>query len=311
MDLIDRKILCCLDADCRTPIAQIAKRLRISRSVAAYRIQQLESQGIIRRYICSINTGSLGYTTYKIYFKIRTGADQEFVQHLLASKCVIHCLKTEGAYEYSISVAAKSILELDEFLAEIKSKFRDLIRDYTVSLHVYTKIFKLDKLLLGHAQLKMEQYASGKDAQIDEKDKLILRTLAQEANMPLVTIAQKTGLTVDIVKYRLKQLGPIIISNRIMIDMPKIGYHHYVIMLRTRATKPEEEKLVTWCRLKENVLYCSKRIGEFDFEVNAAIKDIDDLNAFLASLKEECGDIIDSHEIIINTKLLKLNYVPF
>ena len=107
MDLIDRKILCSLDADCRTPIAQIAKRLRVNRNVVAYRIQQLEQQGIIKRYICSINTGSLGYTTYKIYFKIRTGADQQLVEHLLASKCVIHCLKTEGAYEYSISVAVK------------------------------------------------------------------------------------------------------------------------------------------------------------------------------------------------------------
>ena len=70
MDVTDRKILYELDVNCRTPISKIAKKIRVGRDVAAYRIRKLESRGIITKYICSVNLGMLGYKTYKIYFKI-------------------------------------------------------------------------------------------------------------------------------------------------------------------------------------------------------------------------------------------------
>ena len=35
----------------------------------------------------------------------------------------------------------------------------------------------------------------------------------------------------------------------------------------------------------------SKRIGEYDFEINAVIKDINELNNFLSKIKKEFGDI--------------------
>ena len=78
-----------------------------------------------------------------------------------------------------------------------------------------------------------------------------------------------------------------------------------------QATKKDEENLLAWCASKENVLYSTKRIGYFDFEINAAITDINDLNDFLSEFKKKFPNIIDSYELIINSQLLKLNYVPF
>ena len=90
------------------------------------------------------------------------------------------------------------------------------------------------------------------------------------------------------------------------------SYYHYVVMLRMKqATKNDEEKLVNWCSFKKNILFCTKRIGSFDFEINAAITDINDLNSFLSELRKEFGGFINNYELIINSKLLKLNYVPF
>lgn len=42
MDLIDKKLLCLLDINSRTPISIIAKTLKISRNVTDYRIRRLE-----------------------------------------------------------------------------------------------------------------------------------------------------------------------------------------------------------------------------------------------------------------------------
>ena len=110
MDQIDKKILCELDLNCRTPVTKIAKKLRINRNVADYRIKNLQNEGIISNYITAINLGKLGYKTYKIYFKIRRepNLEKEFISYLKEAKEIIQLVKTEGSADYSISIATKS-----------------------------------------------------------------------------------------------------------------------------------------------------------------------------------------------------------
>ncbi len=318
MDLLDKRIICELDKNCRVSLSHMAKTLRTNRNVLAYRIKKLEDKGVIKNYICSINLGKLGYKTYKIQLKTWSGKRSEidFVETVKKDKQIISFLKTEGSFDYSISIAVKSITELDNFLMELKTKFKDLIKDYHISIVVYSKVFKATKFLLDEKQPipKFERY-SGEDTlvKIDDKDKRILRELAQNSNLSIVELAKKTRLSIDIVKYRLKNLSKDLINSyRAMININQLGYYPYVFLLRIKqATKKDEARLVSWCALKMNVLFCTKRIGYYDFAINVAIKDIDDFNSFLAELKSKFGEMIESSETLINSKILKLNYVPF
>ena len=96
-----------------------------------------------------------------------------------------------------------------------------------------------------------------------------------------------------------------------MINMNKLGFFHYVILLKIRnSSNNDEEKLTNWCANKKNIMYYTKRIGSFDFEVNAAITDINDLNNLIHELKINFSEIINSYELILNSKILKLNYFP-
>jgi DNA-binding Lrp family transcriptional regulator len=318
MDLIDKKILCELDINCRTPLSKMAKKLRIGRNVLDYRIKKLENEKIITNYICSINLGKLGYKSYKIYCKLRSqdsSKEKEFIEFLTSEKRIIHVLKTEGSFDYAFVIATQNIKELDSFLTEIKTKFRETLSDYIVSIVVSSKIFKLNKLLLGEKQeIKFERYSEDhKEVELDEKDKEILRVLSQNANISLINLAEKTKYTLDVVKYRLKNLAEKLVSSfRVIADMNKMGYFHYVVMLKVRnASLKEEEDLISWCANKKNVLYFTKRISTFDYEINAAITDINDLNSFLGEIKSKFGNIVDSQELILNSQLIKLNYLPF
>ena len=225
-------------------------------------------------------------------------------------------MRTEGSFDYSIAVAVKSVIELDQFLTDVKTTFGSIIKDYFVSIVVYTKIFKLNKLLLEQKErsIKMDKYSGEEESvKLDNKDRKIINLLSQRSNLSILDIADEAKLTVDIVKYRLKKLSDsIIISYRTLFNLNKIGYHHYVLMLKMRkASKKDEEDLIDWCANKKNVLYCSKRIGFFDIEINMAIANIEDLNFFMDEFKDKFSTLIDSYELIINSKLLKLNYVPF
>jgi len=294
----------------------MAKTLKINRNVVAYRINRLEKAGIIQRYITSVDLGLLGYQTYKVYMKTQVvdkAIESRFISYVTRSSSVIHFLKTEGNYNYTITIAVKNFKGLDSLLMDVKNEFKGLIKDFSVSILIYSRVFKLTKILLGKSnELKFEKYSlDEKKVSIDDKDILILKVLNQNANISIIDIAAKTQLTVDIVKYRLKKL-PAINSFRIMIDMNSLGYYHYILLVKMRpVTMKDESRIFQWCLQRKNVLYYNKRIGLFDFEINAAIRDIKELNGLVDDFKKEFNELIDSYQTLLNTELLKLNYFPF
>ncbi len=60
LDEIDSGILRILQEDCRTPLDQIAERLRVPKSTIHYRIKRLEGEGIIEGYYARVSHAKLG-----------------------------------------------------------------------------------------------------------------------------------------------------------------------------------------------------------------------------------------------------------
>lgn len=316
MDLLDKKILCELDMNCRTPYSKIAKKLKVGRNVVDYRIKSMEKEGIIQKYICSLNLGQLGYKMYKLCFKTKSSnLEDSFVETIKNTNSVIYFLKCEGSFDYALSVAVKSIVELDNFLGLIKTKYSEMIEDYLVSIVVYSRIFKIDKFLLDkkNAEMKYEKHSSEESGTLlNNVDVDILKVLSENANLKLVEIAKITKLSIDVVKYRLKIINKFVNAYRVLYDTNKIGFYHYVILLRTRrATSDDEKKILGWCSLKNKVLYYSKRVGHYDFAISVAIKTLEEYNSFISEMRKEFSDMIDSYDTLIYSKVLKLNYVPF
>lgn len=313
MDLIDKKIMCKLDENCRESYSRIAKELRINRNIVDYRIKNLEKEGVISGYITSINLGLLGYKTYKIYFNVKN-ENKDFIKSIVSDKRVIYFLKSEGKYGYSMTVKAKSLKELDEFLMEFRSRNKNTLKNFSISTVVHSKVYKLSKLFFGSKSdiLKSEKYSGESDEmKLEKEDAKILDAICSNANLSIIETTKKTGLSLDVVKYRLKKLiaNKIINSFRALFDFEKLNLYHYVLMLKTmNFGKSDENRIKEWCNKNDNVIYYTKKIGSHDFEINAAISDIREFNEFMAEFKKEFSSIIEDISVNINTKILKLNY---
>src|ERR1700720_2582336 len=61
-DLLDRKILQELGCDARLPVAELARRIKLSPSATAERVRRLEGLELIRGYRADINLQALGFS---------------------------------------------------------------------------------------------------------------------------------------------------------------------------------------------------------------------------------------------------------
>ncbi|MFA6073637.1 MAG: AsnC family transcriptional regulator [Candidatus Woesearchaeota archaeon] len=316
MDLLDKKILCELDRNCRIPYSQIGRKVHASRAVVGYRVRLLEQNGIIKKYITSINLGKLGFSTYKVYFKLFTSNNgEEFLSYICSKNSIIHCIKTFGAFDVTAVIAVKSIQELDELMTDIKNKYSKIIHKYSLEIIVSSNVFGRLKFLLDEKEMvKTETFASyTKSIELDEEDKKILKILSLDASTSVMKIAMATKLGADSVAYRIKKLQKEgIVSNfRVEFSAGKLGVYHYVFLLNLKScTQKEEQRLITWCQLNKKVIYINKSVGAWEYSLNVILKDIDDINLFVSSLEKDFSNMIDSYETILNKEVIKLTYYP-
>ena len=77
MDSLDKKILSELMRNSRTPVTQLAKKVRSSREVVNYRISKMQKNGIILKFVTEIDTNLLGYQSASAFINIKAKKENE------------------------------------------------------------------------------------------------------------------------------------------------------------------------------------------------------------------------------------------
>lgn len=121
MDGIDYTILEMLVENSRYSMRDIAKKVFLSSTAVAARVERLEQKGIITGYHVSVNPIKMGYYI-KAYIQIQVNPIQknEFYPYMDRNMHVLECDCVTGEYTMLIKVIFKTTMELDQFINEIQ-----------------------------------------------------------------------------------------------------------------------------------------------------------------------------------------------
>ena len=138
---------------------------------------------------------------------------------------------------------------------------------------------------------------------LDEKDKIILELLQQDASLSTYKITKKTGIPQTTVLNRINQLKEegIIKRYTLDVDWKKLGMNHKALILVKVDKKAEskvgdiEEKVFKF----PQVLNIKRLMGKNDFVIELVCKDIDELNEILVKKIRSLPEIADTETIIV------------
>ena len=137
LDDLDLKILDILANNCRTKIIDIAKSIKVTPKTVISRIKNLEEKQVIVGYKTSMNIEKLGYHYYKVSFMLHNLTHEKIIAFIRYSKNnpnITFYLRDIGGEDFEIEVQVKSIEELKEIIDDIRIKFSDIIREYSMML---------------------------------------------------------------------------------------------------------------------------------------------------------------------------------
>lgn len=319
LDLKDRKILYELDRNARQPASQIAKKVGLSPDGVNYRIKRLLKGGAIFKFMTLLDTAKLGLATYKVFYRLQNMTlqkEQEILSTLVQHPHTQLVTSAEGMFDLNVNFLAASVGDLNATLTGLNAAYGAYIAERQVNIMVESHFFLRDYLVgKPSAEMRKPMVFGSKPApaELDIYHRKILALLAQDARIPAVEIAKRSGLSADAVIQRIRKLEKAgIIQNYVLFpNTEEIGCRWQYLLLRFRDLTPERERhFFQYCRLHQNVWFYSKMIGPWDCVINIEAEHDQQFKELLMEIKKEFSRILKEYTILKITKTHKFNQYP-
>jgi len=321
LDMYDRSLLYHLDINSRYTLRNLSKKIRLSKNTVNYRIKNLRKNGIIRQFYTIINVKKLGYSYFKVYFKLQNTTEKierELIDYFNNQIPSLWVNTWDGRYDLMAGILAENIDGFYQILNETVNRFRPYLQSYDIFIVIYAPHFKKDYLLGKRSQegLMIEEFGgSPQITKIDEIDINLLRTISTNARIQIVDLANKINSTIDVVRYRLRKLldKGIIQGFRILVDYHNLGYQLYKVLITTQNLNEDiEKRIVGYCALQPNIVdIIIKGIGSWNIELQIDARDNQEFHKIFRDFKNQFNEVIKDHETLLMIKEHKLNYFPF
>ncbi|MFA5049608.1 MAG: Lrp/AsnC family transcriptional regulator [Candidatus Micrarchaeia archaeon] len=318
LELKDHKILWQLELDAMQSYSSIAKKVGLSKEVVKYRIDRMIKSGLIEQFVFMLNTAMLGYTAYKCYLQLENVDEKkhnEIANYLTSLYYSVWVVTCDGNWDMVTALFAKNAAHLKKMLHDLCFKYPENIREISVSTMIDVQHFKRKYLSDSYGEATAVPYYGGgaERIKLDKEEILLLQSLCIDPRKSTIKIAKETGLTVDIIRYRLKKLkeAGFIQGSRLGLNKKLLGLEYHKILLHLKTMPLErEKKLVSFLCSHTNVVDVVRCLGEWDMEIDIDIKTSFELHELIMALKNNFADIIKRYETIQIFKEHKYNFFP-
>lgn len=136
VDKKDIELLKLLAKNARTPIIDLADKLKLSPNAVKYRIKNLVQSKVILAFRAGIDINTLGYEHYKVFLQLQNldkSRLDELTDFFRKNDNVIYITKPLGPDDLEFEIILRNEKELHTFLKELRNKF-DIIKDYKSAL---------------------------------------------------------------------------------------------------------------------------------------------------------------------------------
>ena len=318
LDLTDRKIIYTLDFDSRMPLTQLAKKIRISKQVAKYRIDNLVKIGIIKGFYTDINASKLGLEIYMVYFKFHKMTpelEKKFIKHMCSQEGIGVNISVNGKWDYTIDIWAPSIMHFKRAYQKIMEDYEKYVKSKQIVIETDFYYFKPKQILEKKSDEQITMTGDIERIKIDKIDKKILMQLAKNSRISLIELSRIVNLTPNAIKERIKQLekNEIILGYRVFINYQLLGFLHYRVFLHLESlTEEVERRIIQFLKHHKTCVSITKTIGYCELELRPICKSVDEFYELMEEIRNTFSDYLKEYESIIYSKMHDVwNYFPF
>lgn len=317
LDSKDKQLLYWLDQNSRLTNKELGRKIKLSEQGIKYRLNRLEELGIIKKYITFVNTLALGYSQYKVYLRLQNitpQKEEEIIEYLTSQKKIRWVASCSGNWDITFSLMVKSTNEFINHYRTIEEQCGDAISEKSILILVKASGFTKGYFIGSKSMKTLEYEPHNRKHELDEVDKKILGSLSQHARKHVVDIAKEVHTSVDIVRYRMKNMESehIISGYTTILGLDTLKILRYSVFFSLHKMNSSIENSMTeFARINQHIIFIGIMIGMYDLSLEFEVESHENLEQSIKKFREQFADHIKDFEIILNTKEYKYDFFPF
>jgi len=301
LDKIDKKLLTYLFHNFREPITQIAKKCKISREQAEYRIKKYEESGLIKAYFALFDLFALGYTkNYILKLRVKNPNVERLSQIKDNENILIFTrLQCYGEWDYILTISTKEKTSILDFISKLYDLWKNDLLDYDIFEPIELHFFPLKMFGVNKEEQNISLFETTKK-KIDDLDKKIIQEISNNARIKLVKLAEKTKQKVETINYRLKRLEKEIIKGyRIFLDLDKIDYKLAQLVLKlNNLSSLNKGKIVSYGSNETKIHAVGVGIGKYNALFQIIYESPAELIEEINKIKKQFSENLVEYELI-------------
>jgi DNA-binding Lrp family transcriptional regulator len=322
LDNIDKKLLYRLHLNARSPISQIARNTGLTREVVAYRMKKLEQEGVIKAYVAKINQSFFCEGIGTVLFKLAKFDEkrlQEILDFLKAHPAINWIAQLSGTADIVITLLYKNSEALANTLSEIIHFMGHNLKEHHLSLYITEYKFERQGIINFKSPeyppepvISFGEYEKQKIT-LDKQDILLLKELAKNCRIKNIELAERTGLSEDVVRLRIKKLEQkkVIFGHTITLDINKFGLEAYYLTLQIeQMTKEMIAKIAYYAHRNPYIGYCARTAGRYNLVISLYARNRQHFNELLLDMRKHFGTQLADYEFQLNLQEHKEIFVP-
>lgn len=135
LDNLDLNILNLISKNARLNSVEISIKLKVSNNTVINRVKEMRKEGVIQGYKPLLHLEKIGYLGYKSlikFYPITEEQEKKIISYLNYNNNVVGMLRMVGQWDFEIEFEVKSREEMLKFTREIRTIFRDLIKEFEI-----------------------------------------------------------------------------------------------------------------------------------------------------------------------------------
>ncbi|MFH0971696.1 MAG: Lrp/AsnC family transcriptional regulator [Candidatus Micrarchaeota archaeon] len=271
LDHCDKKIISNIDINARLPVAQIAKKVRLSKETVNYKLKRILEGGYIESFYALINASKFGYRYYRVYMKFQNlneKTEHQIVAFMKGEKSCVNLRITEGPFDIVFLTMHQNPEELRKFLDDFTDRFGSYLLQKSVNIVIATN--KLNLKIFNNEERRKIRMFHGKPIDFfpDDVDLEIINMLSLNAREKLVNMEKRLKKDSRVISYRIKNLekAGVIEGYAVELDFEKLGrkFLQVDVSLRKLSLLPQ---VLEFFDRTDTCIYAFEILGKYDISL--------------------------------------------
>ncbi len=303
LDAKSRQLLGLLDQEARAPLTHLAKKLRLSKQAVHHRIRVLKEKNILKQTFAVINLARLGYTQYKIYFNTKplTAEDEEaFFAKLHDLPGLTWAAACRGRWDYALTFFAQNTSDFHAAYQDFLARGDHLITEKELQTVQSSTMYSRGYLSPHKKKFFYLQNTTTVLVNLDDKDRLLLKSFSEEARRPVQEHAAAAGLSRTATAARIKRLERegVLLGHRAFFDLKAVQRTNYKICLSLKeqraATARQLEAYTEQHLAGVQALFL---VGRYDVELEFETDD-ETIDEIVLALRTLFSPVLESYDVL-------------